>query len=73
MTNANGTLVFGRELSREEAEVVANADPAISSAVKNSMLAIVQVMFFYLSKIFWFFVQPLKLAIFLLLAGCLRR
>jgi len=26
-------------------------------------------MFFYLSKIFWFFVQPLNLAIFLLLAG----
>jgi len=25
LTNANGTLVFGRELSREEAEVVANA------------------------------------------------
>ena len=28
-------------------------------------------MFFYLSKIFWFFVQPLNLAIFLLLAGLL--
>lgn len=28
-------------------------------------------MFFYLSKIFWFFVQPLNLAIFLLLAGAL--
>ncbi|BCG94797.1 YdcF family protein [Mesorhizobium sp. 131-2-1] len=26
-------------------------------------------MFFYLSKIFWFFIQPLNLAIFLLLAG----
>ncbi|AZO08007.1 MULTISPECIES: YdcF family protein [unclassified Mesorhizobium] len=28
-------------------------------------------MFFYLSKIFWFFIQPLNLAIFLLLAGLL--
>jgi uncharacterized SAM-binding protein YcdF (DUF218 family) len=28
-------------------------------------------MFFYLSKIFWFFMQPLNLAIFLLLAGLL--
>ena len=28
-------------------------------------------MFFYLSKVFWFFVQPLNLAIFLLLAGLL--
>ena len=28
-------------------------------------------MFFYLSKIFWFFVQPLNLAIFLLLAALL--
>ena len=26
-------------------------------------------MFFYLSKVFWFFIQPLNLAIFLLLAG----
>jgi uncharacterized SAM-binding protein YcdF (DUF218 family) len=26
-------------------------------------------MFFYLSKIFWFFIQPLNLSIFLLLAG----
>ncbi|MBZ9967965.1 YdcF family protein, partial [Mesorhizobium sp. BR1-1-2] len=26
-------------------------------------------MFFYLSKIFWFFIQPLNLTIFLLLAG----
>ena len=26
-------------------------------------------MFFFLSKIFWFFVQPLNLAIFLLVAG----
>ena len=26
-------------------------------------------MFFYLSKVFWFFVQPLNLTIFLLLAG----
>jgi uncharacterized SAM-binding protein YcdF (DUF218 family) len=28
-------------------------------------------MFFYLSKIFWFFIQPLNLAVFLLLAGLL--
>ncbi|QPC92844.1 YdcF family protein [Mesorhizobium sp. INR15] len=28
-------------------------------------------MFFYISKVFWFFVQPLNLAIFLLLAGLL--
>ncbi|TPK70405.1 YdcF family protein [Mesorhizobium sp. B2-4-15] len=28
-------------------------------------------MFFYLSKVFWFFIQPLNLAIFLLLAGLL--
>ena len=28
-------------------------------------------MFFYLAKILWFFVQPLNLAIFLLLAGLL--
>ncbi|TPM35964.1 YdcF family protein [Mesorhizobium sp. B2-3-5] len=28
-------------------------------------------MFFYLSKVFWFFIQPLNLAIFLLLAGVL--
>ncbi|TIT75163.1 MAG: YdcF family protein, partial [Mesorhizobium sp.] len=28
-------------------------------------------MFYYLSKILWFFVQPLNLAIFLLLAGLL--
>ena len=26
-------------------------------------------MFFYLSKVFWFFIQPLNLTIFLLLAG----
>ncbi len=26
-------------------------------------------MFFYLSKIFWFFIQPLNLALFLLLAA----
>ncbi|MER2632934.1 MAG: YdcF family protein, partial [Rhizobiaceae bacterium] len=30
-------------------------------------------MFFYASKIFWFFIQPLNLAIFLLLLGLLAR
>ncbi|WP_137931129.1 YdcF family protein [Mesorhizobium comanense] len=30
-------------------------------------------MFFYLSKIFWFFIQPVNLAIFLLLAGLIAR
>ena len=30
-------------------------------------------MFFYLSKIFWFLIQPLNFAIFLLVAGCWPR
>ncbi|TIT46573.1 MAG: YdcF family protein, partial [Mesorhizobium sp.] len=30
-------------------------------------------MFYYLSKVFWFFIQPLNLTIFLLLAGLIGR